>query len=163
VLLALSSLAVLPISWVGVALLILSIALFVLEAKFASHGVLGVGGAVAMILGAVMLVKGPPEMRIHFSTATAVTIPFAIITVFLVSIAVRARRNKVMTGAAGMLDEIGVARTALAPEGKVLVHGEYWDAVSSSPVAEGGRVRVRAIEGLRLTVEPVEEQLSRST
>lgn len=157
VLLALSSLAVLPISWVGVALLLLSIALFVLEAKFTSHGVLGLGGTVAMILGAVMLVKGPPSMRIHLSTATAVAIPFALITIFLVSIVMRARANKVITGDTGMLDEIGVARTALAPEGKVLVRGEYWDAVATAPVEEGARVRVRAVEGLTLTVEPAGE------
>ena len=157
VLLALSSLAVLPISWVGVALLLLSIALFVLEAKFTSHGVLGLGGTVAMILGAVMLVKGPPSMRIHLSTATAVAVPFALITIFLVSIVMRARANKVITGDTGMLDTIGVARTALAPEGKVLVRGEYWDAVSTAPVEEGARVRVRSVVGLTLTVEPAGE------
>ena len=155
VLLALSSMAVLPISWVGVALLLLAVALFILEMKFASHGVLGAGGTVAMILGAVMLIKGPPSMRIHWSTATAVAVPFAIITLFLLSIVIKARRNKVVTGVSGMLDEIGVARTALAPEGKVFVHGEYWDAVSSAPVEEGARVKVRAVNGLTLTVDPL--------
>ncbi len=93
--------------------MLLSIALFVLEAKFTSHGVLGAGGALAMILGAVLLVKGPPEMRIHLATALSVAIPFALITVFLVSIAVRARANKVVTGDSGFLGAIGVARTAL--------------------------------------------------
>ena len=68
-LLGLSSLAVLPINWLGVALLVLAVALFVLEAKFTSHGVLGIGGAVAMILGAMLLVEGPPEVRIHLATA----------------------------------------------------------------------------------------------
>jgi membrane-bound serine protease (ClpP class) len=160
VLLALSSLAVLPISWVGVALLLLSIALFILEAKFTSHGVLGLGGAVAMILGAVLLVKGPPEMRIHLSTAVAVTLPFALITIFLVSIVMRARRNKVVTGASGMVDEIGVARTPLAPEGKVLVHGEYWNAISTAPVGEGTRVRVRSVDGMTLSVEPLGENVT---
>ncbi len=154
VLLALSSLAVLPISWVGVSLLLLSIALFVLEAKFTSHGVLGAGGALAMILGAVLLVKGPPEMRIHLATALSVAIPFALITVFLVSIAVRARANKVITGDTGFLGAIGVARTALAPEGKVLVRGEYWNAISSAPVEPGATVRVTYVDGLTLRVEP---------
>jgi membrane-bound serine protease (ClpP class) len=157
VLLALSSLAVLPISWVGVALLLLSIALFVLEAKFASHGVLGVGGTVAMILGAMLLVKGPPEMRIHLSTAISVAVPFALITLFLVSIVVRARANKVVTGSTGMIDTVGVARTPLDPQGKVLIRGEYWDAISSSPVEAGSPVRVVSVDGLTLRVEPAKE------
>jgi len=153
-LLGLSALSVLPINWVGVLLLLLSIVLFVLEAKLTSHGVLGVGGTVAMVLGALLLVNGPPEIRIHLSTALAVALPFALITLFLVSLVVQARRNKVMTGDSGMIDEIGEARTALAPEGKVLVHGEYWKAVSSAPVEAGARVRVRAVKGLTLEVEP---------
>jgi membrane-bound serine protease (ClpP class) len=157
VLLAMSSLAVLPISWVGVALLLLSIALFVLEAKFTSHGVLGLGGTVAMILGAMLLVKGPPEMRIHFLTAISVAVPFALITLFLVSIVVRARANKVVTGNIGMIDTVGVARTTLAPEGKVLIRGEYWNAISSAPVEAGSPVRVISVDGLTLRVAPAKE------
>ena len=80
ILLGLSALSVLPINFAGVGLLILAVTLFVLEAKFASHGILGAGGAVAMILGAVMLVEGPPEMRIHWFTAIGITLPFALIT-----------------------------------------------------------------------------------
>jgi membrane-bound serine protease (ClpP class) len=155
VLLALSSLAVLPISWVGVALLALSIALFVLEAKFASHGILGAGGTVAMILGAVLLVNGPPEMRIHWLTAISVAIPFALITLFLVSIVVRARANKVITGQSGMIDTIGIVQTPLAPEGKILIRGELWDAISPTPADVGAQVRVTSVDGLRLHVEPV--------
>ena len=93
-LLGLSSLAVLPINWTGAALLILGVSLFVLEAKFASHGILGIGGTVAMVLGAMLLINGPPEMRIHLSTALSVTIPFALITMFLVTLVIRARGTK---------------------------------------------------------------------
>lgn len=152
-LLGLSSLAVMPINWVGAALLILAVSLFVLEAKFASHGVLGLGGAVAMVLGSLLLISGPPELRIRLSTALAVSVPFALITMFLVSLALKARRQKVVTGGA-LAGEIGQARTALAPAGKVFLRGEYWDAVSSAPVEEGGEVRVVAIDGMRLRVEP---------
>lgn len=153
-LLGLSSLAVLPLNWVGVALLLLGGALFVLEAHFASHGVLGAGGTVALVLGALMLVNGPPEMQIHLVTALSVSIPFALITMFLLSLAIRARRNKSLMGGEGLLNEIGEARTALAPAGKVFVHGEYWDAVSQSPVEAGGEVRVVAVDGMKLQVEP---------
>ena len=153
-LLGLSSLAVLPISWIGVALLVLGASLFVFEAKYTSHGILGVGGTVAMVLGALLLINGPPEVRIHLSTALAVSIPFAAITIFLMTLALRACRNKVVMANGGLVDEIGEARTALAPSGKVFVRGEYWDAESSSPVETGAQVRVVGVEGFKLRVEP---------
>jgi membrane-bound serine protease (ClpP class) len=153
-LLGLAALSVVPINWGGVALLILAVALFVLEANFASHGILGAGGAVAMVLGALLLVEGPPEMRIRLGTAVGVTLPFALITVFLLSLVLKARANKVVTGEAGMIGEIGVVRTALAPRGTIFVHGELWDAVSSTTLEAGSRVCVVAVEGLTLRVEP---------
>jgi membrane-bound serine protease (ClpP class) len=152
-LLGLSSLSILPLNWTGVALLVLALALFVLEAKFTSHGMLGIGGTISMVLGALLLVNGPPEMRIHLSTALAVALPFAAITMFLVSIVVKARRNKVLTGPEGMIGELGIARTALELEGQVLVRGEYWDAVAASPVPAGAQVRVSGVAGLKLRVE----------
>ena len=161
VLLALSALSVLPINWMGAGLLALAFTLFALEAKFASHGVLAVGGATSMALGAVMLIDSPvPEMRIHWSTAIGVTLPFAAITMFLLNLALRARRLKVETGPAGMIGEVGAAVTALAPYGKVFVHGEYWDAVSLHPAAAGARIKVTGIDNpnLKLTVEPVPER-----
>ena len=154
-LLGLSALSILPINWVGVALLLLAVALFVLEAKYTSHGVLGIGGTLSMILGAVLLINGPPEVRIHYSTAVSVAIPFALITMFLVSIVVQARKNKVLTGVTGMIGEEGVASTPLAPEGQVLVRGEYWNAVADAAISPGTRVRVKAVESLKLRVEPI--------
>ena len=155
-LLGLSSLAVLPINWIGVGLLLFAVAMFVLEAKVASHGILGAGGTIAMILGALLLIEGPPEVRIRLSTALAVSLPFAAITMFLVSLVIRSRRNKVVTGCEGLLDEIGQARTELAPAGKVFVHGEYWDAESATPVAVGDQVRVLSVDGMKLRVEPLQ-------
>lgn len=154
-LLGLSSLMVLPINWIGAALLLLGALLLVLEVKFTSHGVLGIGGTLALVLGALLLVNGPPEVRIHLSTALAVTLPFALITMFLLTLAVRARRNKAVMSDGGLLDQLGQARTALAPGGTVFVRGEYWDAVSSAPVEPGTEVRVVSVEGLKLRVEPV--------
>jgi len=156
VLLGLSAMSVLPINWLGAALMLLAFTLFGLEVKIASHGILGVGGAVAMVLGAVMLIDSPvPELRIHWSTAIALALPFSAITVFLLSLVLRARRNKVETGREGMIGQTGAALTELAPEGTVFVHGEYWDAVSASPLPAGAQVRVTAIDHLKLTVEPV--------
>jgi membrane-bound serine protease (ClpP class) len=155
VLVGLSALSVLPINWIGVALLLLAVTLFILEAKFASHGILGTGGAVAMVLGALLLVNSPiPEMRVHLATAIGLTLPFTIITVFLLSLVLRARASKVVTGASGLVDTSALAHTPLNPAGKVFVHGEFWDAVSSRPVEAGARVKITAVEGLVLKVEP---------
>ena len=153
-LLGLSALSVLPINWTGAALLLLALAFFVLEAKFASHGILGTGGAIAMILGSLLLINGPPEMRIRLSTALTVALPFAAITLFLVSLVVRARAQKVMTGVGAMQNTIGVAVTPLSPTGQILVRGEYWKAVSTTPIAPGTSVRVIGMLGLTLKLEP---------
>jgi membrane-bound serine protease (ClpP class) len=155
VLLGLSSLSVLPINWAGAALLILGVSLFVLEAKFASHGILGIGGTAAMVLGAMLLIDGPPEMRIHLVTALSVSIPFALITMFLVTLVIRARQNKAVMGTNTLVDQIAEARTALSPSGTVFLQGEYWNAESEAPVEKGGRVRVVSVEGLKLHVAPV--------
>jgi membrane-bound serine protease (ClpP class) len=155
VLLGLSSLSVLPINWAGAALLILGVSLFVLEAKFASHGILGTGGTAAMVLGAMLLIDGPPEMRIHLMTALSVSIPFALITMFLVTLVIRARQNKAVMGSDTLIDQIAEARTALSPSGTVFVQGEYWNAESDAPVEKGGHVRVVSVEGLKLHVAPV--------
>lgn len=147
--------SLLPIKWTGAVLIILAFVFFVLEAKFMSHGVLAAGGVLSMILGAHILIDSPiPEMRVKLVTALSVALPLGLITVFLLRLAFKAWKSKVMTGEAGLLDEVGTAQTDLAPEGKVFIHGEIWNAVSSAPVARGARVRVRAVDGLLLKVEP---------
>jgi len=158
VILALMALTLLPINWAGAALVLLGLALFVLEAKIASHGILGLGGAVAMVLGAMILVDTSlPEMRIRLSTALAVTLPFALITIFLLRLVLKARALKGASGEAGMMAEIGIAKTDLDPRGSVFVHGEWWNAVATSRVARGEKVKVVSLEGLTLTVAPAEE------
>jgi membrane-bound serine protease (ClpP class) len=156
VVLAVFALNLLPLRFAGVALILTAFILFALEAKFATHGVLGVGGIAVMILGALLLVDGPiPQMRIRVLTAFAVSIPFGLLTLFLVDIAIRARRGKVVTGKRGLIGEVGVAQTQLRPAGKVFVHGEIWNASSSSHVEPGQSVKVTAVRDLVLTVEPV--------
>ena len=106
-LVGLSAISILPINWLGAALLLLAFALFILEAKLATHGILGAGGALSMVFGAVMLIDSPvPEMRIHLSTAISLALPFSLITMLLLSLVLRARRNKVVTGAEGMLGQV---------------------------------------------------------
>lgn len=154
-LLGLTALSMFPIDWLGAALMILGLVFFVLEAKFATHGVLTTGGAIALVLGAVMLIDtNIPELRIRWSTAIGLAIPFALITSFLLSIVIRARRNKIVTGAEGMLGLPAVAVGELNPSGTVLVRGEYWRAQASARIPAGEPVRITGIDGLTLRVEP---------
>jgi membrane-bound serine protease (ClpP class) len=155
ILLAIFALHLLPIRFAAVVLILASFVLFALDVKFQTHGVLAIGGIATLIIGALLLIDAPiPEMRVKLSTALAVSIPLGIITVFLMTVALRARWNKVVTGPEGLIGEVAIAQTSLAPAGKVFVHGEIWDAVSSRNVAAGERVIVEAVEGLELKVEP---------
>jgi membrane-bound serine protease (ClpP class) len=155
ILLAVFALNLLPVRFAAVVLILTSFALFVLEAKFSTHGVLTIGGIATMVLGGLLLVDAPiPEMQVRFGTALAVSFPLGIITVFLMRIALKARANKVVTGAQGLIGERGVAQTLLSPQGKVFVHGELWDAVASANVPPGDPVVVRKIDGLQLQVDP---------
>src|ERR1700719_2333798 len=133
ILIAVFALNLLPTRFAAVVLIFASFILFALEAKFATHGVLTVGGIALLTLGGLLLVDSPiPEMRVHLLTALAVSIPLGVITAFLMTIAIRARRNKVVTGAEGLVGETGVTQSPLSPSGKGFLHGEFWGAVSSS-------------------------------
>ncbi|HJW94276.1 MAG TPA: nodulation protein NfeD [Thermoanaerobaculia bacterium] len=157
ILLAAFALDILPTRFAALALLLAAFALFALEAKFTSHGVLGIGGVVCMVLGGLLLIDGPiPEMRVKLATALAGSIPIGFITVFLMTLVLRTRKSPVVTGQEGMVGEIGVARTTIEGEGKVFVHGELWNAIAKAPIAEGARVRVKSVSGLHVTVEPAE-------
>ncbi|HKS94527.1 MAG TPA: NfeD family protein, partial [Terriglobia bacterium] len=156
--LALFAFHLLPINYTGVILIILALALFALEAHTPTHGILAVGGVVALVFGALILVDSPmPGSRVRLSTALGVAIPLAVISIILLKLAIAAHRRKAITGKAGMIDAVGVARTDIEPAGTVLVHGELWEARSPARIAAGARVRVRAVEGLTLVVEPEAE------
>jgi len=157
ILLAVFALNLLPTRFAAIALILAAFVLFALEAKFVSHGILGIGGVICMILGALLLVDGPiPEMRVNPWTAVAVTLPVAAITIFLMTLIIRARHNPIATGSDAMIGEIGVARTSVDGDGKVFVHGEIWNARASAAIAEGARIRVKAVDGLRVVVEPAD-------
>jgi membrane-bound serine protease (ClpP class) len=156
ILLAVFALNLLPVRYSGVVMIVAAFVLFTLDAKFATHGVLTVGGIALMTIGALLLVDSPiPQLRVQLVTALAVSIPIGAITAFLVSIAMRARRSKVATGPEGLIGETGVVRTPLVPDGTISVRGELWHAVSAVPVMDGEEVVVRGIDGLKLRVEPV--------
>ena len=154
ILLALFALNLLPTRYAALTLIMAAFVMFALEAKFATHGILAIAGIALMTIGGLLLVDGPiPEMRVKLWTALAVSIPLGAITVFLMGIALRARRNKVVTGKRGMIGSVGEARTDIDPEGKVFVQGELWNAHAASRIPMGDPVVVRNMEGLKLEVE----------
>jgi membrane-bound serine protease (ClpP class) len=157
--LAMVAFNILPVNLLGVALIIAAVGLFILEAKVASHGILAALGIATMVFGSLILVDSPlPEMRVHLATALGVTLPFAAISIFLLRLVILSRKTKSVAGMDGMIGEVGVALSDIADretEGKVQVHGEIWQAQSSEPVRTGEKVRVLAVEGLKVTVGKV--------
>ena len=168
VLLAIFGLNLLPVQHTAILLLFAALALMALEAKFASHGVLGVAGILCLVFGLATLVDGPtPDLRVHFGVAAGAGIGFGAITFGLTWIALKARRSKRLTGANAMLGHPAIAMTPLAPTGhslpgypaigQVEVRGEIWQATlppNTPPIRAGTAVTVRSIQGLTLTVAP---------
>lgn len=159
--LALYAMHMLPVSIAGLVLIVLAIALFVLEAKYPTHGILGLGGVIAMILGAVMLVRSPiTGGGVNGWIAVAVAIPFAIIVIFLARLVLRSRAWKTATGKEELVGEEGLVTQPLGMDapGMVFVHGELWRAVAApgAVLPKGTRIRVKHVEGLLLHVEPMD-------
>jgi membrane-bound serine protease (ClpP class) len=154
--LALYGFHLLPIDITGVVLIILALGLFIAEAKVQGFGILGVGGIVSMVIGAMILIDAPdPAIQIHKSVALAVAIPMAIIMIVVLRLAMRSREQKVVTGDLGMVGLVGVAETDIDPEGQIFVRGELWQAVSETRIVRRERVRVIGVDGLKLQVEAV--------
>ena len=151
--LAFYALQTLPINYAGLMLIILAILLFIAEAFITSHGVLGVGGVVAMLFGSLMLIDSPePSLRISWAVILPVVATSALLFIVTVTVAVRAHRGKVDTGKEGLIGMQAEARTDIGTDGQVHLRGEYWNARSDEPIARGEKVMVVAVEGLRLKV-----------
>ncbi len=153
------ALSILPIDYAGVALILLALVLFIAETQVPSFGLLTTGGAIALILGSVMLFK---DMDPSFSLDLRLILAFALGIVLVVAVltakTLRVRGSRVTTGREGLVRERGVARTALSPRGTVFVHGELWTAEAAAPVDAGSRVEVVAVEGMVLRVKPYGNQ-----
>jgi membrane-bound serine protease (ClpP class) len=147
----------LPVSAIGILLILLAIVMFILEIKVVSYGMLTVGGVVALVIGSIMLIDGPiPEMRVPLQFVIPVSIVVAGLISLVIWLAARAHQARVDTGREGLVGTVGVVSNELAPEGKVFIHGEIWDAVSNAgPVPKDAKVRVVRVDDLKLTVEPV--------
>jgi len=157
--LALYAMHILPVNFAGLLLIVLALALFILEAKFTSHGVLAAGGIAAMLLGAMFLIRSPLTAGgVSLGVALAATLPFAVITVFLMRLVLRSRGWKTTTGREEMIGAEGIAVSGLTAgaEGMIRVHGELWGASAAQSVPAGAAVRVVRVEGLKLHVEPAQ-------
>jgi membrane-bound serine protease (ClpP class) len=163
-LLAFLAFQILPINYVGLLLIFLSIGFFVAEIKIQGFGVFGVGGIVSFVLGSIILINAPiPEMRLAMSTIVAVTIAFASVFIFLTYKVIQVMKRRTETGQEGMPGKIGTAKTDIdASTGKVFVHGEWWDAFSAAgeTIPAGTRVVVESVEGPVLKVSPASADTS---
>jgi membrane-bound serine protease (ClpP class) len=147
------ALSVLPLNYAGVGLIALALLLFLAEIKVTSYGLLTVAGTVALVLGSLMLFETPDmALRVSRPLIAAVAGALVVVVAFLTTLVVRTFRRPVTTGSEGMVGEHAVARSALAPAGKVFLRGEIWNAVAETPVPAGEPVEVLAREGLTLRV-----------
>ena len=136
--------------------MLLAVVLFVMEAKFTSHGVLLVGGIVSMLLGATFLIRSPlTPGGVSIGVALSVTLPFALLSVFLMRLVLKSRKWKSSTGREELLGEHGVVTTAVPAggEGMIRIHGELWRARSKAEIPMGTTVKVLRVDGLKLEVE----------
>jgi len=163
-LLAFFAFQVLPINATGLLLIAFGVALLILELKVPSFGVLGIGGTTALLVGSLMVtrdVPGMPSVHASYSLIVAMSLAFAVIFLFLGRLAVRAHRTQSISGVEALIGETGSTLTSVGPsvEGQVRVHGEIWRGTSSVDIAAGRRVRVTAVEGLCVRVEPSDAEM----
>jgi len=147
----------LPVNYAGVALILFSIILFIAEIKVISHGILTIGGIVSLVIGSLMLFQAPdPVLRLSWRVMIPAVTIISLFFVAVIAIAVKAQLRRALGGREGLRGAEGTAVTDVAGEGKVLIRGEYWDAVSDTPVATGAKIRVIGMEQLKVRVEPIE-------
>jgi len=156
VLLAMYAFHLLPVNYAGLLLILLGIAFMVAEAFLPAFGSLGIGGLIALVLGSIILIDAdsvPTGFDIPYTLIGGVAVASAAFVFFVVGVAVRNRRRPVVTGREQMIGAAGEALEDFEREGWARVHGESWRVRSNAPVRRGERLRVKAIDGLILTVE----------
>ncbi len=144
----------LPINYAGLLLILFGVVLLIAEIKIVSHGVLSIGGVISMLLGSMMLFDAPEtDLRVSWWVIIPTVASTAGVFAFALTAGIRALRRRPTTGEAGLVGQVGVARSPLAPEGQIMIQGELWRAVAENgAVAEGESVKVTAVEGLTLKV-----------
>jgi membrane-bound serine protease (ClpP class) len=157
-LLALFSFQVLPINYAGLALMLLGIALMVAEAFQPSFGVLGLGGVAAFVAGSVMLIDTElPGYGINMGVVAGVTVSTVAFFLMALGMVLRNRHHPIVSGEEEMLGSLCTALEDFSSEGRVLAHSEHWTARTQTPLKKGDQARIRAIDGLILDIEPLED------
>lgn len=155
--LAFYSLNALPINFAGLALIIFGVVLFLLEIKIVSHGLLTIGGVIALFLGSLMLIRSDPSapgVKISYTVVVISTLVSTLFFLFIVGMGLKAQRLKPVSGIDGLVGETGESLEELNPYGTIRVHGETWNAESAGgKIDKGKKVRVVGIAGLQLRVE----------
>ena len=152
--LAFYALQTLPINYAGLFLILFAILLFLTELYVPSYGLLTTGGIISLVLGSMMLVDTPyPFLRISLNVILPVALSIAAIFFFLVGAIVKAHAKKTTTGKEGLIGLIGYAETDIKKSGKVLVHGELWNAVSNEDIDAKEKIKVVGMDGFLLKVE----------
>ena len=151
------ALHLLPVNYAGVALIILSAILFILEIYVTSQGVLAIGGIISLVMGSLILFESNvPFLRVSWEVIMIVAIIIAGFFIFILAMGVRAQFKRRVTGKEGLVGEIGTAKTDIKPTGgTVLVHGEYWNAVSDTLIKKNQKVKVVSVKEMILHVELV--------
>ncbi len=163
-LLALYAFQLLPINYAGMALILLGIALMIAEAFEPSFGVLGLGGIVAFVFGSIILIDTEvPGFGIHISVIITFAVTSALIFIFVIGMAMKALRRPVVSGLEQLLGGEGIVTDDFDERGRVSIHSEQWNALSDTPLHKGERVKITAIDGLTLKVEPLEKSETPST
>ena len=148
----------LPVNYAGVALILFSIILFIAEIKVVSHGILTVGGIVSLVIGSLMLFQTPePSLRVSWGVLIPAVTITSLFFIAVIAIALKAQLRPRQGGQEGMRGEEGLAVTDIGEEGKVLIHGEHWNAISDVPVTRGSKIRVIRVEHMKVKVEPIEK------
>jgi membrane-bound serine protease (ClpP class) len=154
--LAFYALQMLPVNYAGLALILFAIILFIAEIKVVSHGLLAVGGVISLLLGSMMLFQSPVEyMKVSLSVIIPAVLVSAAFFIFAVTKAIHARLKKPTTGMEGLIGEIGTSSTPISPEGKVSIHGEFWNVVSDQNIEKGEKVQVIGVDNLKLKVKKI--------
>ena len=143
----------LPVNYAAILLILLGLILFIAEIKIVSHGMLTIAGMISMLLGSLMLFESPdPYQRVSWGVILVTVLATGAFFSVVVAKAVAVHRHHPTTGREGLVGIVGVAETGMAPDGKVFVRGEYWDAWSDEPIDAGSRVKVLEVDGMRLKV-----------
>ncbi len=151
------ALQTLPVNYAGVLLILFAVILFIAEIKIISHGLLTVGGIVSLVMGSLLLYdSSEPAMRVSLQVLVPTVTILSLFFAAVISLVVKAQLRRKHTGKEGMEGVEGVTVTEVSEQGKVLIKGEYWNAVSDRRIEEGKRIRVKTVEGLTLNVEEID-------